>query len=133
LSQGSNWQKPVDTPPFFCYNELREELKMSIKLVLLKSGETIISDAKELLVENPETKEKVVQAYLLNKPHKVSVQRDLFLTEEIQDTGREVQVIFSSWIVLTNDENIVVPKDWVVTIVEPLKSVIEMYEEKVNG
>jgi len=106
---------------------------MSIKLVLLKSGETIISDAKELLVENPETKEKVVQAYLLNKPHKVSVQRDLFLTEEIQDTGREVQVIFSSWIVLTNDENIVVPKDWVVTIVEPLKSVIEMYEEKVNG
>jgi len=106
---------------------------MSIKLVLLKSGETIISDAKELLVENPETKEKVVQAYLLNKPHKVSVQRDLFLTEEIQDTGREIQVIFSSWIVLTNDENIVVPKDWVVTIVEPLKSVIEMYEEKVNG
>lgn len=106
---------------------------MSIKLVLLKSGETIISDAKELLVENSETKEKVVQAYLLNKPHKVSVQRDLFLTEEIQDTGREVQVIFSSWIVLTNDENIVVPKDWVVTIVEPLKSVIEMYEEKVNG
>ena len=81
----------------------------------------------------PETKEKVVQAYLLNKPHKVSVQRDLFLTEEIQDTGREIQVIFSSWIVLTNDENIVVPKDWVVTIVEPLKSVIEMYEEKVNG
>jgi hypothetical protein len=133
LLQGSNWQKPVDTPPFFCYNEMREELKMSIKLVLLKSGETIISDAKELLVENPETKEKVVQAYLLNKPHKVSVQRDLFLTEEIQDTGREVQVIFSSWIVLTNDENIVVPKDWVVTIVEPLKSVIEMYEEKVNG
>jgi hypothetical protein len=133
LLQGSNWQKPVDTPPFFCYNELREELKMSIKLVLLKSGETIISDAKELLVENPETKEKVVQAYLLNKPHKVSVQRDLFLTEEIQDTGREIQVIFSSWIVLTNDENIVVPKDWVVTIVEPLKSVIEMYEEKVNG
>lgn len=106
---------------------------MSIKLVLLKSGETIISDAKELLVENSETKEKVVQAYLLNKPHKVSVQRDLFLTEEIQDTGREIQVIFSSWIVLTNDENIVVPKDWVVTIVEPLKSVIEMYEEKVNG
>jgi hypothetical protein len=133
LLQGSNWQKPVDTPPFFCYNELREELKMSIKLVLLKSGETIISDAKELLVENSETKEKVVQAYLLNKPHKVSVQRDLFLTEEIQDTGREIQVIFSSWIVLTNDENIVVPKDWVVTIVEPLKSVIEMYEEKVNG
>lgn len=133
MLQGSNWQKPVDTPPFFCYNELREELKMSIKLVLLKSGETIISDAKELLVENPETKEKVVQAYLLNKPHKVSVQRDLFLTEEIQDTGREIQVIFSSWIVLTNDENIVVPKDWVVTIVEPLKSVIEMYEEKVNG
>ena len=106
---------------------------MSIKLVLLKSGETIISDAKELLVENPETKEKVVQAYLLNKPHKVSFQRDLFLTEEIQDTGREIQVIFSSWIVLTNDENIVFPKDWVVTIVEPLKSVIEMYEEKVNG
>jgi len=107
---------------------------MSIKLILLKSGETLISDAKELIINNLEAKEKEVCGYLLNKPHIVSIRKEVFLTEEVETIKRsEVQISLLPWIVLTSDEDLTIPKDWVVTIAEPLSSVKEMYEEKVNG
>ena len=99
---------------------------MSVKLVLLKSGEQLISDAKELV------QDEVVHGYLLNKPHKVATQKALFLTEENEAPDDNVEIVFSPWILLSSDDDIVVPKDWVVTIVEPLSSVTEMYREKVN-
>ena len=100
---------------------------MTIKLVLLKSGEQLVSDLKELVSE-----EKVC-GYLLNKPHKVVVNKPMFLSEEKSIEDVDVEVIFSPWILLTSDEEIVVPTDWVVTIVEPLESVVKMYQDKVNG
>ena len=107
---------------------------MSIKLILLKSGETLITDAKELVIQNPETEEKEVCGYLFNKPHTVAIRREVLLTEEKESTDKsEIQVALSPWILLTSDEDVTVPKDWVVTITEPLSSVKEMYEEKVNG
>jgi len=42
---------------------------MTIKLTLLKSGETLISDVKELVSEDSETGNREAVAYLLNKPH----------------------------------------------------------------
>ena len=64
---------------------------MSVKLAILKSGETVISELKEL------------------------------------------EVSMSPWIILTKDTKIPIRPDWIVTIVEPLDSLIEMYEEKLNG
>ena len=49
---------------------------MSIKLILLKSGDQIISDAKELVMGEDESKQKIV-GYLLNNPLKLLV-KDLF-------------------------------------------------------
>jgi hypothetical protein len=107
---------------------------MSIKLTLLKSGETLISDIKELVSENSETGKKEAVAYLLNKPHKVAVRTEVLLTENVvDDSKREVQVSLSPWIVLSADEDVTIPIDWVVTVVEPLSSVKQMYEEKING
>jgi len=101
---------------------------MSIKLVLLKSGEQVVSDIKELVSEDS------VRGYVFNKPHKVQVNRTLLLTEDenaIDD--RTVEITLSPWILLTEDEDVLVTPDWIVTIVEPLNSIIEMYQEKVNG
>ena len=101
---------------------------MSIKLALLKSGETVISDIKELISD-----EKVC-GYLFTNPHKMEVSNSLYLTE--QQLGSEdgtVSVTFSSWILFTSDDEIPVRPDWIVTIVEPVKTIKEMYEEKVNG
>ena len=47
---------------------------MSIKLILLKSGDQIISDAKELVMGEDEAQQKIV-GYLLNNPFKIVSQR----------------------------------------------------------
>ena len=99
---------------------------MSIKLALLKSGEQVIADAKELVSEEK------VRGYLFTRPHKVVSTQPLLLTEEQQDDN-SLEVTLSPWIILSADKEVVVPTDWVVTVVEPLESVVKMYEEKVNG
>ena len=53
-------------------------------------------------------------------------------TEEQKDDN-SLEVTLSPWIILSADKEIVVPTDWVVSIVEPLESVVQMYQEKVNG
>lgn len=107
---------------------------MSIKLTLLKSGETLISDVKELVSEDSETGNREAVAYLLNKPHKVAVRTEVLLTEDvIDDSKREVQVSLSPWILLSADEDVTIPVDWIVTVIEPVASVKQMYEEKING
>jgi hypothetical protein len=100
---------------------------MSIKLALLKSGETVISDAKELISD-----EKLC-GYLFTNPHKVEVRKAVLLVEENEQTKGDLEVSLSPWIVLTSDTQIPVPPDWLVTIVEPIQTIKEMYEEKVNG
>ena len=99
---------------------------MSIKLAVLKSGEQVIADAKELVSEEK------VRGYLFTKPHKVVSTQPLLLTEE-QQGDNSLEVTLSPWIILSADKEVVVPTDWVVTVVEPLESVVKMYEEKVNG
>ena len=100
---------------------------MSIKLVLLKSGEQLISDAKELVSEEK------VRGYFLNQPQKVSVNRPILLTEDQSLEDVNVEITLSPWILLTSDKDIVVPTDWVVTVVEPLNSLVKMYQEKIDG
>jgi len=51
----------------------------------------------------------------------------------IEVRRNKIEVSLSSWILLTQDDQILVPLDWVVTIVEPLNSVKDLYEERVNG
>ena len=48
---------------------------MSIKLVILKSGESVITDAKELIVEDK------VCGYLFGKPHKIEYRKPILLSE----------------------------------------------------
>ena len=99
---------------------------MSIKLAVLKSGEQVIADAKELVSEEK------IRGYLFTRPHKVVSTQPLLLTEEQKDDN-SLEVTLSPWIILSADKEVVVPTDWVVTVVEPLESVVKMYEEKVNG
>ncbi len=100
---------------------------MSIKLVMLKSGEQLIAEAKELVNE-----EKEVKGYLLDKPHKVVTNTPLLLTEE-QSNDSSVEVTLSPWILLSEDQEVVVQPDWVITVVQPLPSVIKMYKEKLKN
>ena len=100
---------------------------MSIKLSLLKSGETLISEMKELVAED---KEKA-HAYLLENPHTVQTREKSFLTEEEKKTGDfGIDVIMMPWIILSADKKIIIPIDVVTTIVEPIASVKQMFIDK---
>ena len=100
---------------------------MAIKLTLLKSGEQVITDAKELLVDDK------VCGYYFIKPHKVRLNRPIVLTEDDEVNPDSVEVTLSSWILISKDEEMGVAADWVVTMVEPIDDVKQMYLEKTSG
>jgi hypothetical protein len=102
---------------------------MSVKLAVLKSGEQVIAEAKELVSKD----EEKVRGYLFTRPHKVVTAQPMLLTEEETQNDSSLEVTLSPWIILSADKEVVVPTDWVVTIVEPLESVVKMYQEKIDG
>ena len=100
---------------------------MSIKLSLLKSGEQLISEMKELVAEGQDQ----AHAYMLENPHVVETRDKTFLTEEEKKTGDfGIDVIMIPWIVLSKDKKMIIPVDSVLTIVDPLDSLTQMYEDK---
>ena len=100
---------------------------MSIKLTLLKSGETLISEMKELVAEDS----KQAHAYLLENPHIVQTREKTFLTEGEKKTGDfGIDVIMIPWIILSADKKIIIPVDVVTTIVDPISSVKQMFIDK---
>ena len=100
---------------------------MSVKITLLKTGEQIISDMKELVAEGKEE----AHAYLLENPHIVETREKSFLTEDEKKTGDfGINVIMIPWIMLSEDKKIIIPIDVVTTIVEPIASVKQMFIDK---
>ena len=100
---------------------------MSIKITLLKSGEQLISDMKELVAENVDN----ATAYLLDNPHTIQINENRFLTEEEKKDGDfGINVTLVPWIILSKDKQVVLPTDSVLTVVEPIESVKKMYIDK---
>ena len=105
---------------------------MSVKLLLLKSGEQILADTKELRRKDDVPMVDKVYGYLLAQPHKVSANKPLVLTENV-DEQRNVEITLAPWILLTEDKVMTIPKEWVITIVNPIDSIVKLYKEKVGG
>ena len=105
---------------------------MSVKLLLLKSGEQVLADTKELRRKDDVPMVDKVYGYLLTQPHKVSANKPLVLTENV-DEQRNVEITLAPWILLTEDKMMTIPKEWVITIVNPIESIVKMYQEKIDG
>ena len=105
---------------------------MTVKLLLLKSGEQVLADTKELRRKDDVPMIDKVYVYLLSKPHKVTANKPLVLTENVNEE-RNVEITLSPWILLTEDKVMTIPKEWVITIVNPIESIVKMYGEKTNG
>ena len=100
---------------------------MSIKLTLLRSGVTLISEMNELVAEESQQ----AHAYLLENPHVVETRDKSFLTEDEKKTGNfGIDVILIPWIMLSADKKVIIPVDVVTTIVEPIASVKQMFIDK---
>ena len=105
---------------------------MSVKLVMLKSGEDIITDVKEL------KSEEGIVGYYFHNPLVVKMyhpEEPTVLNEDGSSREYEsmISVQFYPWIPLSEESRIPCSADWVVTIVEPVKNVKKLYQERVNG
>ena len=100
---------------------------MSIKLTLLKSGEEVISDIKEIRQEK--TDELI--SYLFKDPYCVKIKTTQVLVE--QETRPKHQLAYYKWMSLSKDNDIIVNKDWIVCITDPIDAVKQNYEERMNG
>ena len=105
---------------------------MSIKLVILKSGEDIIADVKEIKSNDD------VIGYYFNHPLIVKMyqpEEPTLLSEDgaNKEYSSRFNVRFFPWVPLSKDDNIPCSADWVITIVEPLEKLKLQYKEKLNN
>ena len=97
---------------------------MAIKLAVLQDQDQVIAEIKEL-VDNGKP-----VGYLFGNAHRIITEKE-FLAES--DDDRQIQITLSPWILLSADKEVLIPRHQVVTIVEPIDSLKEMYLEKING
>jgi hypothetical protein len=106
---------------------------MTVKLLLLKSGENVIADVKEMVVGDEE--DPKVVGYFLNKPCIVNIKipkgnapSDVE-KNNIQTTSFKISLF--PWMPLSKDSNIPISTDWVITMVNPDDKLNTMYIENV--
>ena len=100
---------------------------MSIKLALLKSGEEVIADISEFRQKETD----ILISYLFKKPYCIKIKTSQVLVED--ESRPKHELAYYKWMTLSKDSDIIVNKDWVVCITEPLDSVKKNYEDKMNG
>ena len=94
---------------------------MSIKILLLKSNEEIITEAREMV--DPDTKEPI--GCHLHKPFRleiVSDEGDLVFNRE-----KGYQLSWFPWAPLSKDKDFFLPAGHVITAYEPLDSITDQY------
>ena len=105
---------------------------MSVKLVMLKSGEDIITDVKEL------KSEEGIVGYYFHNPLIVKMyhpEEPTVLNEDgsSREYESKISVQFYPWIPLSEESRIPCSADWVVTIDEPVKNIKKLYQERIDG
>ena len=100
---------------------------MSIKLALLKSGEEVIADISEFRQEETD----ILVSYLFKKPYCIKIKTSRVLVEE--ESKPKHELAYYKWMTLSKDDDIIVNKDWVVCISDPLDTIKKSYEERMNG
>lgn len=99
---------------------------MAVKLAVLKSGEDVVADIKELCDEQDN-----VVALVFSNPVVVKLITNQTLLES--ENADEYKVAFYPWQPLSAERDIPVRSDWIVSISEPIELVKTSYQEKMNG
>ena len=103
---------------------------MTIKILVLKSGEDVIADIKEMM-----TSDNQVMGYLLTKPCVVKLMSAAPLTAEEDDPNpegtSEVRIRMHPWAPLAKEKQVPLSTEWVVTMFSPIDKVLDMYKKQV--
>ena len=103
---------------------------MTIKLMLLKSGEDVIADVSEMVVGEEDNKRVI--GYFLKKACIVKMRNQNTIETEEGDTKRTgFEVSLFPWMPLSKEKTIPITTDWVITMVEPIDNLKEMYIEDI--
>ena len=104
---------------------------MTVKLVMLKSGEDIVADVKEI-----KSNEDVI-GYYFNDPLIVKMyepEEPTVLSEgSTNQYSSKINIIFYPWVPLSAEKSVPCSADWVITIVEPIENLKKLYQEKLDG
>ena len=105
---------------------------MTVKLVMLKSGEDIIADVKEI-----KSDEQDVIGYYFHEPLIVKMyepEEPTVLSEgNTNQYSSKISIVFYPWIPLSEEKRVPCSADWVITIVEPIENLRKLYQEKIDG
>ena len=100
---------------------------MSVQLVLLKSGEELVADVREIV--DRDTQESI--STVLIKPVRVTVVQQSVLTEGADEPSDSV-LSFVPWLATSKSEEYFIKQDWVVTICEPQDNIKESYMQNIG-
>ena len=100
---------------------------MSVQLVLLKSGEELVSDVRELIDRDTQQPLSTV----LIKPVRVTVVQQAVLTEGATEPSDSV-LSFVPWLATSKSEEYFIKPDWIVTVCEPQDNIKESYIQNVG-
>tara|TARA_B100001287_G_scaffold50494_1_gene39534 strand:- start:3113 stop:3457 length:345 start_codon:yes stop_codon:yes gene_type:complete len=95
---------------------------MTIKLCLLKSGEDVISDMTEMVVQDQ------VVGYFLKYPCVAQLVGD-----EKAKGKSPFKLRLTPWMPMSKEKTISVVADWVISITEPIDELKETYERGIAG
>ena len=99
---------------------------MSIKILLLKSNEEIITEAQELV--DPETKDPV--GFKLHKPFRLEIVSDE--GEIVFNREKGYQLSWFPWAPLSKEKDFFLPAGHVITAYDPLDSISEQYVQAIK-
>jgi hypothetical protein len=102
---------------------------MTVKLMLLKSGEDVIADVTEMIMGEGE--ERRVIGYRLDRPCVIKMRNPNLQSEDGSTKKAGFEVSLFPWLPLSKDEVIPIPADWLITLVEPVEKLKEMYQEDI--
>ena len=99
---------------------------MTVKVLLLKSGEDIIADVQEMV-----SSEDQVMGYFLTKPCTVKVKTTEPSPNDDSESKPGTTIAMFPWMPLAKEQVIPLALDWVVTMVTPQDKIHDMYIEDV--
>ena len=107
---------------------------MTVKVMLLKSGEDVISDAQEVRDKEGNS----IIAYYLRNPYSMELTTVPIEDEELtpDDTSVEdqprvkISVSYTHWAPLSKQRDFYIPADWVITLYDPHDNIYNDYTKK---
>ena len=99
---------------------------MSIKILLLKSNEEIITEVQE--IANPDSKQAI--GYHLHKPFRLEIVSDE--GELVFNREKGYQLSWFPWAPLSKDKDFFLPSEHVITAYDPLDSIADQYIQAIK-